>query len=41
MINQIFTLTKILISYPSTSSNSQALKTVLEEAIKPLKQKKA
>lgn len=40
MINQILNLTKLLIFHPSTSSNPQALKEVLEEAIKSLKQNK-
>lgn len=40
MLTKILNLTKQLISHPSTASNSQALKEVLEEAIKPLKENK-
>ncbi|MEM4648298.1 MAG: hypothetical protein QXO12_03265, partial [Candidatus Pacearchaeota archaeon] len=40
MINQILNLTKLLISHPSTSSNPQALKSLLEVSIKPLKDNK-
>lgn len=38
MLNQILELTKLLVSHPSTNTNPKALKSVLEEAIKPLKE---
>ncbi|MCS7093467.1 MAG: M20/M25/M40 family metallo-hydrolase [Patescibacteria group bacterium] len=38
MLEKILDLSKKLISYPSVTSNYQALKSVLEEALKPLKE---